>query len=69
MVDPNGITFMIMGALFISECVHHYYYYYYCFKSSHLIGPSVILLEHGAFPKIESCFAMLPLPPKPKKKN
>jgi hypothetical protein len=84
MADPNGITFMITGALFmlilISEGVHHHYlllyyciitiivllyYYYYYFRSNHLVGPSPILLEHGAFPNIETCFAMLapPLPP------
>jgi hypothetical protein len=61
---------MIMGALFmlilISEGVHHHYlllyYYYYYFRNNHLIGPSPILLEHGAFLNIETCFAMLPPP-------
>jgi hypothetical protein len=72
MADPNGITIMVMRALLmfilISEGVdHHYLLLYYYFRSNHLIGPSLILLEHGAFPNIETCFAMLP--PKPKKKN
>jgi hypothetical protein len=76
MADPNEITFMIIRALFmlllISEGVHHHhhhhhYYYYYYFRSNHLIGPSSILLEHGAFPNIETCFAMPP--PRPQEKN
>lgn len=65
MADPNGITIMIVRALLmfllISEGVdHHYLLYYYYFRGNHLIGPSPILLEHGALSNIETCFAMLP---------
>jgi len=53
----------------VASSLFYYYYYYYYFRSNNLIGPSPLLLEHGAFPNIETCFAMLPPPPSSRRKT